>query len=121
MKIHAIEVGRVHVCNEHIEGSNNRLWVFKSKSWARTIPIYAYLIEHPNGLILFDTGENPRCNEPTYFPWWALKTVKFEVHQEDAVDKKLHAIGFRAEEIKYVILSHLHSDHIGGVHFFQEC
>lgn len=100
MKIHALEVGRVRVPKQLIEGSKNRLWVLFPKSWVGTIPIHAYLIEHPNGLVLFDTGENPRCNYPSYVPWWTLKTVKFDVKQEDAIDRKLHEIGYRTEDIK---------------------
>ncbi|WP_223068423.1 N-acyl homoserine lactonase family protein [Paenibacillus caui] len=118
MKVHAIEVGRVRVHKEHIEGSRNRLWVFFSKDWAGTIPIHVYLIEHPNGLILFDTGESPKRNEPSYIPWWSPRTVEFDLKPEDAIDKKLKQLGYRTEDIQHVILSHLHTDHIGGVHLF---
>ncbi|WP_176220813.1 N-acyl homoserine lactonase family protein [Cohnella massiliensis] len=118
MRIHAIEVGRVRVHKEHFEGSKNRLWVFYSQSWATTIPIHAFLIEHSNGLVLFDTGENPRCHDPSYVPWWTPNTVEYDVKPEDAIDRRIVELGFKIEDIKYVILSHLHTDHIGGVHLF---
>ena len=40
------------------------------RNWTDPMPIYAWLIEHPEGLIVVDTGESARVNEPGYPPRW---------------------------------------------------
>ena len=39
--------------------------------------------------------------------------------EEERVDRLLEQKGIAPEDISYVILSHLHPDHIGGAAFFQ--
>lgn len=40
------------------------------RRWTDPLPIYAWLIEHPEGLIVVDTGETAEVNDPGYFPRW---------------------------------------------------
>lgn len=41
-------------------------------TWTDTLPVGVFLIHHPNGPILFDTGQSPLCNQPGYLPWWNI-------------------------------------------------
>jgi hypothetical protein len=34
------------------------------------VPILAWVIEHPEGIIVVDTGETARTAEPGYLPSW---------------------------------------------------
>ena len=43
------------------------------------------------------------------------KVFRFHIGPEDALDKKLEAIGLPAADVSKVIVSHLHFDHIGGI------
>lgn len=89
----------------------------------RTIRIPALLscIEHPRlGPILFDTGYSERFFTATRrFPYilyrWATPVRVSE--QEKAV-YQLDEAGIKASDIAFVILSHFHADHIGGVQDF---
>ena len=38
--------------------------------WTEPLPIYAFAIEHPEGVIVVDTGESARASQPGYFPRW---------------------------------------------------
>ena len=61
-----------------------------------TVPVTAYLIEHPAGLALFDTGPGPRS-------------------EEDAlIDARLRAVGVDPGQVSLILNSHLHSGHAGG-------
>lgn len=79
-------------------------------------PMSAVLIRHPQcGYILYDTGNDDRWEE-TYpeevkasFPIRKLVTI------EDALRRE----GIGPEDIRYLVLSHLHIDHAGGLKFFQ--
>jgi N-acyl homoserine lactone hydrolase len=44
--------------------------ILRDPTWTEPLPIYAFVIEHPDGLIVVDTGETARMAEPSYFPWW---------------------------------------------------
>ncbi|KAF4458417.1 metallo-beta-lactamase superfamily [Fusarium albosuccineum] len=45
-----------------------RLKFLSDRKWTDPIPIYAFLITHPEGNFLFDLGETPKCVEPGYYP-----------------------------------------------------
>ena len=72
--------------------------------WARpTFPVFAYLVLHPAGPILVDSGVgvgNPFIDE-LYSP----------VHYD--LDEALRDHGIRVDDIETVITSHLHFDHCG--------
>jgi glyoxylase-like metal-dependent hydrolase (beta-lactamase superfamily II) len=64
------------------------------------------LIETGNKLILIDTGIGSKQDDK-FFSFYYL-------HGEDNLQKSLNTLGFSAEDITDVILTHLHFDHVGG-------
>jgi glyoxylase-like metal-dependent hydrolase (beta-lactamase superfamily II) len=79
------------------------------------------LIQHPEqGWILFDTGYTQRFYEATKnFPnkIYALAT-KVAVHKDEEVKAQLEKFGLTPSDIRHVIISHFHADHIGGLKDF---
>ena len=71
MRIHAIQTGTVAI-NTSIERPGARcsrpINTLLDSTWTEPLPIYAWVIEHPEGLIVVDTGETARVAEPGYFP-----------------------------------------------------
>lgn len=84
-------------------------------------PALAALIIHPDeGPMLFDTGYDPAffaATEP--FPERLYRwTTPVSLKPGDAVADQLPAFGFAAEDIRAVVVSHFHGDHIAGLSRF---
>ena len=79
------------------------------------VPVGFYVIRHPKGNVLFDTGNNDKIiKDPSY--WGASFTALKPVNTPDvAIDVQLQKIGLKPDDIKYVVPSHLHLDHGGNV------
>jgi len=79
------------------------------------------LIEHPErGLMLFDTGYSERFyTETKYFPFNIYaKITPVYFKEENSSVFQLKQLGINPDDIKLIILSHFHADHIGGVKDF---
>lgn len=79
------------------------------------VPVGFYVVMHPKGNVLFDTGNNDRIiTDPSY--WGAAFGAMKPVNTPDvAIDVQLQKIGLKPDDIKYVVASHLHLDHGGNV------
>jgi N-acyl homoserine lactone hydrolase len=79
------------------------------------IPVGFYVIKHPKGNIVFDTGNNDKLiQDPNYWPA-GLQGLKPAMTPDVAIDVQLKKIGLTPDDIKYVVLSHMHLDHGGNV------
>ncbi len=80
-----------------------------------TQPVNVVLVDHPGGLCLFDAGPG-RIGEPGALPWhpW-LRLARFETVEPDALVAALERRGATPGDIRWVVLSHLHVDHVGGL------
>ncbi|WP_205739805.1 N-acyl homoserine lactonase family protein [Georgenia sp. SYP-B2076] len=86
-----------------------------------SIPLPAFLIEHEQGLVLFDTGMSPLvCEDPALVFGDRPETAMIESNPEQRIDTQLGRLGYRPEDITHVVLSHTHSDHAGGLYLFPQ-
>lgn len=80
------------------------------------VPVPFFLIKHPKGNVLFDTGNALQAARNPEKHWGTVTSVYYPVMSEDQyVVNQLEKIGVRREDISHVVLSHLHLDHAGGV------
>ena len=85
------------------------------------VPVSAFLITHPAGNVLYDTGMNPGTIDDLEAVWGPLLTqLTPYVLPQDHILRQLESVGFGADDVSYVILSHLHSDHAGGICLFPK-
>ncbi len=71
-------------------------------------PVYSVLIEHPDGLFMFDTGYDLDLVGAV------LPFEQPEQTDEQTVPGQLAKCGFECKDVDGVINSHLHFDHCGG-------
>ena len=125
MRVHAIQTGSVAVKQRQRHGSGpgpgRVLSTLLDRNWTEPLPILAWLIEHPEGLIVIDTGETARALEPGYFtPWnpYFRFGLRETVAAEQEIGPQLRALGHSPEDVRWVVLTHLHTDHAGGLAHF---
>jgi N-acyl homoserine lactone hydrolase len=84
----------------------------------RKISSQFFLIEHPQGRLLFDTGLNPAVlSRPDKYE--ITKLFQPIVTEADLAPNRLREINLKPDQIDLVANSHLHYDHAGGNIFFK--
>lgn len=129
-KIHVFHTGEVCVapdlpfsgddCNA-VKSSG----VFGKKEDRLWLPVSAYLIEHPKGNFLVDTGWARDMSPTGEFDKKAQikslgSVVLYEVNQGriglgQCIDEQLAAMGIRDSNLDAVLLTHLDCDHVNGL------
>jgi 4-pyridoxolactonase len=77
------------------------------------IPVYSILVEHDDGLFLFDTGigmKHMNAVLPFELP---------EQTEEQSLPAQLESCGVGLGDVTAVVNSHLHIDHVGGNQLFK--
>lgn len=127
MKIHAIQTGTVALTTSWREGVGHGrrrlLNTLLDREWTEPLPIYAFAIEHPEGVIVVDTGETARVAQPGYLPRWSpffRFAVREQVEPEQEIGPQLGRLGIRSSDVRWVLMTHLHTDHAGGLHHFPD-
>ncbi|HEY3186900.1 MAG TPA: N-acyl homoserine lactonase family protein [Solirubrobacteraceae bacterium] len=125
MKIHAIQTGTVAIKTRQVEGrgrgARRQLNMFLDREWTEPLPIYAFAIEHPEGVIVVDTGETARTSESDYFPRghpFFRFGLREWVAPDEEIGPQLQRLGIQPGDVRSVVLTHLHTDHAGGLHHF---
>ena len=130
MKVHVLHTGEVRVSPYLPFGGDNCNLLKASgmttpkEDWI-WLPVSVYLIEHPKGLILVDTGwHRDMSPEGVYDKLAQIKSlgsrVLYNVNQGqiplgEAVDEQLEAMGIKPADLDYVLLTHLDCDHANGL------
>jgi len=84
-------------------------------------PMPIFLVKHPSGNLLFDTGPNPEVFINADAVWGGLAKAFQPIGDKDSgVVAQLKKLGFTPDDIRYVVNSHLHFDHSGGNRFFPD-
>jgi glyoxylase-like metal-dependent hydrolase (beta-lactamase superfamily II) len=72
---------------------------------------------------LVDTGETARASQPGYFPAWHpyyRMALRMQIAPGDEIGPQLQKLGIQPADVKTVALTHLHTDHAGGLHHFPK-
>jgi len=121
-RVSVISTGTVAIRPEHVGPTrkNTYWWLFTSRRWTQPRPINAYVIEHRDGVVLFDTGQDrASVTDPHYFPTGLNGRVyerlaKFDIPPDQTLGRGLRRLGYDTGDVHTAVVSHLHQDHIGG-------
>jgi N-acyl homoserine lactone hydrolase len=128
MNLHAIQTGTVTIKQAHFKligpPALRLASILADPRFTPAIPIHVWVIEHPEGVIVIDTGETARTADPDYFNcdpgtgFFFRRNLKMKVSPEEEIGPQLRGLGIPPEEVRWVIMTHLHSDHAGGIYHF---
>jgi N-acyl homoserine lactone hydrolase len=115
MKIYAL-------CCGSLEFDRHVFFPDREPGTRMTIPVSSYLLIHPNGRVLFDTGVHRQAITDPIGRLGERRATRFTVRSQvgDDVVSQLARVGMRPEDITYVINSHFHVDHCGCNEFFPQ-
>jgi glyoxylase-like metal-dependent hydrolase (beta-lactamase superfamily II) len=122
-RVAMLSTGTVSIHPEHVarSGSPELWWLLTSRQWTTPRPINVYVIEHETGLILFDTGQDrASVTDPAYFPKGMIghiygRLARFQIMADQTLTAQLRKLGYDIANVRTVVISHLHQDHIGGL------
>ena len=81
------------------------------------LPVMAFLVETDEGYVLYDTGSNPEAMNG-YWPNNLLEIYPLYQKPEERLENQLALCGVKPEDVKKVVISHMHLDHAGGLYLF---
>lgn len=79
------------------------------------IPIAAWLVRHPRGAVVFDTGLHPDLATSTDRIGGLAKIFTADMAEDRSLGARLRGAGVDPAGLEQVVLSHLHFDHAGGL------
>ncbi len=128
IKITALQTGTVSIKTKQQAGADGRsafgrkIDMLRDIVWSPPLPILAYLIEHPEGNFVVDTGDTWRNSLRGYLPRWNpfyTTQVIVKVGPLEEVGELIRARGLDpARDIGTVLMTHMHHDHAGGLYHF---
>jgi glyoxylase-like metal-dependent hydrolase (beta-lactamase superfamily II) len=111
MKIHALSTGTVSIKQSQQRGigtgMRRRMAIFRSGPFTAELPIHVWAIEHPDGIVLVDAGGSSTARDQRF--------ARFSVTREQELDGVLRAAGIDPGDVRTVVLTHVHGDHIDGL------
>jgi hypothetical protein len=88
-------------------------WILTSRRWLEGRPINVYVIEHADGVVVFDTGQDrASVTDPSYFPDGANGVIyrhlaRFHVSQDETLTAGLERLGYSTSDVIRAVVSHL--------------
>lgn len=132
VKIHGLCTGSVAVKTNFKKkkgiGEFAKLNILLDKNYTNYLPIWVWVIEHPDGLVIIDTGENAQvtdldkylANESWFLRFQFKNAAKFRIHENQELNHQFANINLSIDDVKLVVLTHLHLDHTDGLKFFPK-
>jgi glyoxylase-like metal-dependent hydrolase (beta-lactamase superfamily II) len=122
-RVSVVSTGTVEIRPEHVGPTRKPMlwWLFTSGRWTAPRPINVYVIEHREGLVLFDTGQDrASVTDPHYFPGGPVgilydRLARFHIGPDETLRARLRGLGLDIADVRMAVMSHLHQDHIGGL------
>lgn len=132
IKVHALCTGTVAIKTNFRTkkgvGGLAKLNILLDKHYTDYLPIWVWVIEHPEGLLVIDTGENAEINnldkylakESGFLRFQFKHACKFNIESQDELNHQFEKVNLKLSDVKLLALTHLHLDHTDGLKFFPK-
>jgi len=131
IQIHGLKTGKLAVKKSVMRakrpGLMSTVLSFKDKEFGDWLPVWNWIIVHPEGTFLIDTGLSSDVNQADYFKgidfvsrYYLRKQMKFDIKREEELDYLFKKVDIEINQIDKVILTHLHIDHTGGLKYLPK-
>ena len=122
-RVSVVSTGQVQIRPDHVASTwrPTYVWPAHLPDLDAARPINAYIIEHRDGLVLFDTGQDrASVTEADYFPGGMTgflydRLARFDISAQQTLTSGMEKLGYAIGDVQTAIISHLHHDHIGGL------
>lgn len=129
VRVHALPTGTIGIKRCHhdlcVPESAHYMRRFASiladDEFAEPMPIWTYLVEHPQGRFVIDTGGAEDWTDPDA---WSCDPIagrvsrsmaQVDVRSGEGIVDRLAALGLRPGDLDAAIITHLHFDHTAGI------
>ncbi len=85
------------------------------------VPVAMYIIEHPRGVVVFDTGNADDVSDGNCASYWGASICNGLIPdqtRDQVIDRWLAKFGYKVEQVTHVVYSHFHLDHAGNIELF---
>lgn len=114
MRMHVLSGGRLRM-SKHIYLPD------AAREETIDLPVACFLLRHPQGNVLFDTGCHPKVAKNPEGRWGNLaRSVVPIMGNDENVVSELRRVDLTPADIDVVVNSHLHCDHCGCNEFFSK-
>ncbi|MCT4673229.1 MAG: N-acyl homoserine lactonase family protein [Prolixibacteraceae bacterium] len=120
MKLYILNTGYLETDMNNVEACANigtKSQPHVLNKWIK-LPVICFLIENEGEYVLYDTGSHPDAMNG-YWPDNLQEIYPLYQKEEEKLENQLALCGVKPEQIKTVILSHMHLDHAGNLHLFK--
>ncbi len=117
IRVHALDTGRVklHPRQTHPPSRDSLRLVatLLDRRWTDWLAIWTFAIEHPEGTVVVDAGQDPDYRTPAW-DLYGRTAVEFEVGEADRLETRLREVGVDPTSVRNHVFTHLHVDHVGA-------
>ena len=125
LKLYIFHTGKVQVDRAIPLHERNPLAVtglFRSKAKQMILPVSAYLIVHPKGNVLIDTGWDTKYahERPKQLFGMVDRISAPIIGGNKGIDSKLASVGLCPKDIDRIFISHMDFDHVSGLRLVKD-
>ncbi|MGH2907184.1 MAG: N-acyl homoserine lactonase family protein [Solirubrobacterales bacterium] len=117
VRVHVLDTGRVQVHRRQLEPYKRDALrlpaTFLDREWTGWLGVWSFAIEHPQGLVVVDAGQERNPKLP-FYDLYSRVAVRFDVTEQDLLENRLREAGLDPSAARHHIFTHLHIDHVGS-------
>jgi N-acyl homoserine lactone hydrolase len=107
VKIHRRQV------DPHPRDALRLLATLVDRQWTEWLSVWSFAIEHPDGTVVVDAGQDPDYVSPRWDAYTRL-AVRFDATDADRLEVRVREAGLDPGAVRHHVFTHLHVDHVGA-------